>query len=447
VGGARWTSRQLITTEQRGLALAACPAAAPVDGALLAEVLAAHPDLGQAQRRAVVTIAAQARLVGVLVGPAGSGKTATLSTVADLWTRQGRQVVGVALAAMTAKRLETDSGIPSRTLASLLTSGQLPVDGVVVLDEAGMVGTRQLHQLFERAHAANTRVLLVGDPAQLPEIDAGGLFRHLSRPAARPAVLEGNARQCHPWEQNALTSLRDGDVDGALRAYEGHDRITALPDRDALLGQIAADYVDLQAGRHAVVLASRRRDVADLNSLIRGRLQQHGQLGADVGALRDDLPLALGDELLATRPLRTVAGQKLLNGTRLRLTGITARHVTVDDDAHRYVLDRATAAAGLQHGYAFTVHKAQGLTVDTALVLTEGLNHNAAYTALSRGRQRNQLYVHDGAERPALAALASQLRVPAGDELAVLRLPRHATPTREPRAATARGRGWRRDGR
>lgn len=158
--------------------------------------------------------------------------------------------------------------------------------------------------------------------------------------------------------------------------------------------------------------------------------------------------MALGDELVAIRPIRTAAGQKLLNGTRLRLAAITSRQVTVDDGTQTYVLDRATAAAGLQHAYALTIHKAQGLTVDTALVLTEGLNHNAAYTALSRGRERNQVYVHHSDDKPAVEALAGRLRAPAGDELALLRLPRMSihrfapTPQQHTRPKQCEGREW-----
>ncbi len=427
-GAVRWTSRQLVDTERRALQLAATPAAArAVDRGVLAATLANHEELSGAQRRAVLTIAADQRLAAVLVGPAGSGKTATLATLADLWTRQGRPVVGVALAALTAQRLQADSGIPSRTVASLLagTGDAIPLGAVVVVDEAGMVGTRQLHQLLEQTHRAGGQLLLVGDPAQLPEIDAGGLFRHLARPAARPAVLTGNQRQSQAWEQQSLAALRLGDVEKALRSYAAHDRVTTNPDRDELLGQLADDYLDAGLGQDAVVLATRRRDVTDLNGLIRSRLQDRGALGPDVDSLPGGLDLAPGDELITTRPVRTAARQKLLNGTRLRLAGVSSRQVTVEDGTTRYVLDRATAAASLQHGYALTIHKAQGLTVDTALVLTDGLSHNAAYTALSRGRERNQLYLHEpDPERPALDVLAAQLRLPAGDELAVLRLPR-----------------------
>jgi conjugative relaxase-like TrwC/TraI family protein len=438
--GAVFSSRDLLRTEQHALTLAATGTRTPTaDRALLAAAFAAQDGatggLNAEQHRAVVQLTVDPRLATVLVGPAGSGKTATLATLHRYWRSQGRPVLGTALAALTAQRLQHDSGIPASSLAALLhrldspdpVTGQreqLPPGAMVVLDEAGMVGTRQLTRLLEHTHRAGGQVLLVGDPAQLGEIDAGGLFRHLAQPSARPAELTGNQRQAAAWERQALLDLRHGHTQRAVTAYAAQGRIISDPDPDQLLQRMAGDYLRSPDRYQTIVLATRRDDVDSLNQLIRQRLQADGQLPADQITLQapdgTTLHVAVGEQLLNTRNLRTAGGQRLLNGTRLRLIAADQRQVTVDDGSRRHVLDTTTAAGSLRHGYAYTIHKAQGLTVDHSLVLADDLNSNAAYTALSRGRQTNVLY---RTGEPDTEQLVRQLRIPTGDQLALTRLP------------------------
>ena len=102
--------------------------------------------------------------------------------------------------------------------------GPFPPNTVLVVDEAGMVGTRQLARVLDHAAAAHAKVVLVGDPRQLPEIDAGGLLRGLG--ARMPTIrLTENRRQRESWERDALAQLRDGHVDDAVAAYQEHGRI------------------------------------------------------------------------------------------------------------------------------------------------------------------------------------------------------------------------------
>jgi conjugative relaxase-like TrwC/TraI family protein len=438
--GAVFSSRDLLQTEQTALTLAATATRLPTsDRALLAAAFArqeaaAAATLSAEQHQAVVKLATDPRLATVLVGPAGSGKTATLATLYHYWRSQGQPVVGTALAALTAQRLQHDSGIPASSLAALLhrldspdprtgQPEQLPGGVVVVVDEAGMVGTRQLTRLLEHTHAAGGQVLLVGDPAQLGEIDAGGLFRHLAQPSARPAELTGNQRQTEAWERQALLDLRHGHTARTVSAYAAQGRIRTDPDRDRLLQRLTDDYLNSPDRNQTVVLATRRDDVDTLNRLIRQRLQADGQLPADTLTLQapdgTTLPVAVGEQLLNTRNLKTAAGHRLLNGTQLTLVQANQRHLTVDDGTARHVLDTTTAAATLRHGYAYTIHKAQGLTVDHSLVLADDLNSNAAYTAMSRGRRSNVLY---RTGEPDTDQLIRQLRTRSGDQLALTRL-------------------------
>src|SRR5690606_3209316 len=149
---------------------------------------------------------------------------------------------------------------------------RLPDNGVVVVDEAGMVGTRKLAALLDHAEQARAKVVLVGDHRQLPEIDAGGVVRGLA--ARLPAVaLTHNRRQAHEWERDALDQLRDGDPEVALDAYAEHGRVVTGDAAEAVRERLVADWwtahTEADADRPGdvgVMVAVRRSDVDDLNA-------------------------------------------------------------------------------------------------------------------------------------------------------------------------------------
>jgi conjugative relaxase-like TrwC/TraI family protein len=470
----RWTTLELLAAEHRALTLAATTMtrATTPEPERLDALFASRPWLSPEQRAAVRHLCADDRLAMVLVGPAGSGKTAVLTAIKQLAQRQERPVVGCALAALTATRLEQGSGIASTSLAKLLSRlDAAPEQGLapgtlVVLDEAGMVGTRQLAGLLEHTARAGGQVLLVGDPAQLPEIDAGGMFRHLSHPDQRPAVLVGNQRQQHPWEVAALGRLRAGQHASALASYVQHGCVSTSSSREALHTQVAADYLATTADApphqlgQTVVLASQHRDVEALNEQIRRALQAHRRLRPDELTLElasGPVGYCAGDQVIITRPCRDREGRPVLNGTRGQLIAAGSSGLQVQPDGGTpFTLSPQTATEAVRHGYALTIHKAQGVTATTALVVSDGLTGNAAYTALSRGRERNQLYLHIDDPQTgqpdwpgAFGRLCDQLGRPTGDTLASSQLQRPARPVatrreyeppRQPTRGRSRGR-------
>jgi len=265
---------------------------------------------------------------------------------------------------------------------------------VLVVDEAAMVGTRALHELVIRAAGNHTRLVLVGDPHQLPEIDAGGLFADLAREL--PAVtLTANRRQREAWERAALAELRHGNVDQALAAYARHDRVVVHDDHPTTLTRCVDGWLaDRADGTETIMLASLRSDVAHLNRLARHALEQAGQLSGRplVIAERD---YQIGDEIVCLRNNRTL---QITNGTRGRVIDIdhTTRRLTIETRSGegRTLPARYLGAGHVDHGYALTVHKAQGLTTERVhAVIGTDAYRELAYTALSRGRTTNQLYV------------------------------------------------------
>ena len=177
--------------------------------------LRARPELSDEQTALVTGLTTNGHAIDVVVAAAGTGKTFALDGARDAWQHSGHRVIGTALAARAAAELEASAGIPSQTIASLLADldnpnhGGLPPDAVVIVDEAGMVGTRTLARLIDHAAAARAKVVLVGDPRQLPEIDAGGLLRGLAQ-RVEPIRLSQNRRQHDAWEREALRALRAG---------------------------------------------------------------------------------------------------------------------------------------------------------------------------------------------------------------------------------------------
>jgi hypothetical protein len=362
--------------------------------------IAARPTLSGEQATMVWKLCAGGAGVEIVEGVAGAGKTYGLAVSHDAWVACGHQVVGCALAARAAQELQAGTGIPSSTLNRLLgdldrpeTNG-LTAKHVVVVDEAAMVGTRKLLRLLDHAERAGAKVVLVGDPRQLPEIEAGGAFKGLTE-RLEPATLAENRRQQEPWERAALAQLRAGVPDKALDAYQTHGRIHHAPDADTAKDQLVADWHTARSnGEQPVMLAATRQQVTDLNHRARERLQDCGVVGPDQLA-RGDARFAVGDEVLA---LRNDYRLGVLNGTRGTITHIERNHrvvhLTVPDGEPIMLPFDYLAAGDLTHAYAMTIHKAQGMTTGRTLLLADDtLTRELAYVALSRGRGRNDLYL------------------------------------------------------
>jgi hypothetical protein len=438
VSARRYSTRELLALENDAVALALAaqpptddPDEATADGtgfqpvaSVPAEVLArAQQRAGQLgctpEQTAMLTrLLSSGAGVEVVVGAAGSGKTTALAVAAQAWRDAGIPVHGTALAAIAARVLQDSAGIPSRSLQRLLNQldqpgshhqmlgSLLPPGGVLVVDEAGMVGTRMLHRLLTVTAARHTKLVLVGDPKQLPEIDAGGLFATLA--ARLPAsTLLGNQRQQARWEQRALRELRDGDVLRALSAYGRKGRLRIEDGIGELTARLLDDYEQTIANHQperVLVIASSRGDARRLNAQLRQRLLEHGRLGTEElrvaltdrrdGSLRGERGYRVGEQVLVTV---NDYPRGLLNGTRGTVTTLHSNEAAVSvrlDDGRQVHLDQDYLRRGqLHHGYALTAHKAQGVTVDVSLLWgTQALTRETGYVAMSRGREANYLY-------------------------------------------------------
>ena len=400
-GRTRFTTQEMLTLERGMLDRSERMAAArehAVPASHQARALA-HGDLSEQQRKAFEHVTGEGDLA-VLTGIAGGGKSRMLDSARRAWEAAGYSVRGAALAGIAAEGLEKSSGIPARTLASWEWNWDkghelLGRRDVLVIDEAGLVGTRQLARVLERVEQAGAKVVLVGDAQQLQAIEAGGAFRGV---AARigSAELTEVWRQKHAWQKEATQQLFYGRTIEALEAYGREGCIQSFSTREG------ARQAVLAAWRHSgqqhpkesqLMLAFTRDDVRELNAQARELRRTAGELGQGevIATERGAREFAAGDRLLFLQ--NHVMGVK--NGTLGTVESIRngVLQVRLDGDEGRRVVVDAMQYPHLEHGYASTLHKAQGVTVDRSFVLaTPHFDHHATYVSLSRHRESAAMF-------------------------------------------------------
>ncbi|HEX8419862.1 MAG TPA: Ti-type conjugative transfer relaxase TraA [Sphingomonas sp.] len=401
----RFTSRDMIAVEGR-LERSAGELAAR-DGHDVAD---RHRDaaIGAAEGRGLVLSAEQRdaldHITGCeglasVVGYAGSGKSAMLGVAREAWEREGYTVRGAALSGIAAENLEGGSGIQSRTIASLEHAWgqgreQLSSRDVLVVDEAGMIGSRQMERVLSHARDAGAKVVLVGDPEQLQAIEAGAAFRSVTERYGAAEITEIR-RQRENWQRDATRALATGRTGEAIHAYDGKGTVHAADTREQARGELVDGWDrarQAEPGKSRVILTHTNAEVRELNEEARGRLRATGDLGDDVtfSADRGTRQFATGDRLMFLRNERSLG---VKNGTLGTIERVSPEGMTVRLDGGQRIAFEAKDYAHVDHGYAATFHKAQGVTVDRAHVLaTPGMDRHSAYVGMSRHRDDVQLH-------------------------------------------------------
>jgi len=337
--------------------------------------------------------------LGIVVGHAGTGKSAMLGVAREAWEAAGYEVRGVTLSGIAAENLESGSGIASRTIASIEHGWHQGRDlftarDVLVIDEAGMVGTRQLERVLSHAAEAGAKVVLVGDPQQLQSIEAGAAFRsiHERHGGAEIGVVR---RQREDWQRDATRDLATGRTGAAIHAYDRHGMVHEAATREQARGELIERWDrDRQASpdRTRIILTHTNDEVRALNEAARGRMRAAGDLGNEerVTVERGDRGFASGDRVMF---LQNERGLGVKNGTLGTIEQVSAQSMTVQIDDGRSVRFDLKDYNRIDHGYAATIHKAQGMTVDRTHVLaTPGMDAHSSYVALSRHRDGMELH-------------------------------------------------------
>jgi Ti-type conjugative transfer relaxase TraA len=404
-GEDRFTTREMIEAEQRLHRAAELMAererheVRDADrGAALARAKARGLVLSGEQADALAHVT-DGRDMGVVVGHAGTGKSAMLGVARDAWEAAGYEVRGVALSGIAAENLESGSGIASRTIASMEHGwGQgrdlLNARDVLVIDEAGMVGTRQLERVLSHAAEAGAKVVLVGDPQQLQAIEAGAAFRSIHERHGGAEIGEVR-RQREDWQRDATRDLANGKTGYALEAYRSHGMVHEVQTREQARGNLIERWDrDRQASpdRSRIILTHTNDEVRALNEAARGRMRAAGDLGGEVPVTveRGARNFASGDRVMFLQNERSLG---VKNGTLGTIEQVSQQSLTVQTDDGRSVHFDLKDYNRIDHGYAATIHKAQGMTVDRTHVLaTPGMDAHSSYVALSRHRDGVELY-------------------------------------------------------
>jgi Ti-type conjugative transfer relaxase TraA len=420
VEDARYTTKAMLRVEERMAELAFEMAATdhhPVRDAAVASSVLRHGDLSSEQREALRQMTSP-RGIEAVAGFAGAGKSATVAAAKDVWEASGYRVRGAALSGIAAENLEKCSGMESQTLASwevAWKNGKTEISGrdVFVIDEAGMVGSRQMARVLSKLHEAGAKAVLMGDAEQLQPIEAGAAFRAIAERTGYQE-LTGIRRQQAPWQREASGDFAKGDASRALGRYHERGAIRFAATRANAKDQLIRDWAELRGERSEksnLVLAHTRADVADLNQRARTILKRRGELEREVKVqtsrqvAREDGSIALevservfapGDRVMF---LKNDRGLGVKNGSLGTVTLVSpdSMRVTLDGPQQREVAFNFHDYGSVEHGYAATVHKAQGVTVDRAFVLaTPGMDRHLAYVGMTRHREEATLYAaHD----------------------------------------------------
>ena len=417
----RWTTPSLARVEAALLRAADRPATpSRFHSEALAAALAAAPNLSPEQRAAVEHAAAPGG-VAVLEAGAGTGKTTTARAIVDAARQSGLKVVGLAPSWVAADELSASTGIPAYAVAKWrhdqAQEGAVPLDAdtLIILDEAGMVGTRDMESVLTAAAGVGARVLLSGDRRQLAAVQGASPLRAVVEVLRRHGTIGEVRRQLVPWQRAASVLMARGEVEAGLRAYGRNGRIVLVPGPQAAQARVIALWSDARArhGDGEVVIATREnRDAATLNAAARVVLRQEGKLmGDDVAVqVRDRkdnasrLALAVGDRL---RFGEGVSQHGIRNGTRGTVTAIGPNaegelRLAVQLQDGRAVEDAFLAFVPggarrrrrvsqslprIAHAYAGTVYAAQGRTVaETVLYVGSATDAREVYVGMTRHR-------------------------------------------------------------
>ena len=432
----RYTTRAVLADEARVIQDAAALAARSRYGLTRAQSEAAlswHPQV-TGERRTAFLKATEAGGLAVIAGEAGTGKSTTLAAVRDAYEAAGYRVIGMAWTNAIVQNLQRDGFGHATTIAAelkRLESGAGQWDGrtVLIVDEAAMLSTRHLAAVTAQARAAGAKLILAGDDRQLASIERGGMFGALKERHGA-AELHEVVRVSDAEQRRTFNLMHRGEFLPALailsrQGAPGAIRWSGRQEEafDSLVAQWAADNAGAP-DKSRFVFAYTNADVAELNAALRQARAGQGALGPDRILLSADGPsaFAANDRIQFTATSRRADERRagIVNGAVGTIRAIEGNRITVALDGRPGARERLVSfvagtdqAAGefgqFRHGYAGTIYKGQGRTLDqTYLYHSEHWRSASSYVALTRHRDNVTLFVATRTARD-LGQLARQM--------------------------------------
>ena len=370
--------------------------------------------LPEGQERMAREFATSDKLLVVGIGAAGAGKTSSTRLAVNAIEASGGRVVGLAPTAAAAAVMREEMGIEADTVDKILSDWKngapvsLRAGDVLLVDEAGMVSTPKFQQILQLAQERGALVRALGDYRQLSAVGSGGALRLVDREVGA-VHLDELFRFKSPDEAAATLALREPPLVGDDKPfdwYKDQGRVVA-GESDVMVEQVFTAWRDdTTAGKQSIMIASTNETVGKLNDLAQAHAMERGHVHPEHGSVRlhNEARAHVGDVIVTrqnARRLTVNSGQDFVkNGDLWRVSQVhdngamTVQHL---EHGGKVTLPAAYAAQSVELGYAATIHRAQGATVDTAHALVDSSTDRAgAYVALTRGREENRLYVSLG---------------------------------------------------
>ena len=370
--------------------------------------------LPEGQERMAREFATSDKLLVVGIGAAGAGKTSSTRLAVNAIEASGGRVVGMAPTAAAAAVMREEVGIEADTVDKILSDWKngaalnLSAGDVLLVDEAGMVSTPKFQQILQLAQERGALVRALGDYRQLSAVGSGGALRLVDREVGA-VHLDELFRFKNPDEAAATLALREPPLVGAdtpFDWYKDQGRVVA-GESDVMIEKVFTAWrEDTTAGKQSIMIAATNETVGKLNDLAQAHAMERGHVHPEHGSVRlhNEARAHVGDVIVTrqnARRLTVNSGQDFVkNGDLWRVSQVhdngamTVQHL---EHGGKVTLPAAYAAQSVELGYAATIHRAQGATVDTAHALVDSSTDRAgAYVALTRGRESNTLYVSLG---------------------------------------------------
>jgi len=379
--------------------------------------------LSEEQKTAVIGLTKDNNF-GILLGKAGAGKTTTMKAISEIYEQSGSRVIGMSLSAVASENLGKDAEIESATIASwshrwriyetakekflsfdsVVTDGvlkqldwyndlqryeqyQLKSGDVIIVDEAGMVGTKEWKIILDAAEKFNAKIISAGDDNQFKPISAGDCFRYFVNQNEDVLELSEIRRQKELWMREASVELSKLNVGTALEKYEHHGKIHAI-DNTEVSKRIAEKYLEIEKLGTSAVLCSTNAECATINDKIRVLKKENRKIGEDIVKINSRF-FSENDRIIF---LENNKGLDVKNGQCGSVKSFYDGILSIQTESGIKNID-IEEYSRIDHAYAITLNKSQGKTYDNTILLASKLmDAKAAYVGLTRHRDSVNIY-------------------------------------------------------
>ncbi|MBI3411398.1 MAG: relaxase domain-containing protein [Planctomycetes bacterium] len=389
--------------------------------------------------------------IKVLSGYAGTGKTFLLNACREIWERDGYTVIGACLSSRAAHELGAKTGIQCDTLKMLQlrmepdlahrlkhhgrqllraalhkpTYRQEPLKldakTVLLIDEAGMIGTKQMKWLIDVARKAGCKLVLTGEGEQLQPIEAGGPYPAIARIVGQ-AELTDIRRQKNEQDRKLVLDVRAGRAREALQDLARRGLLFVEKNRSAAIDKLVSDWARVEGKnpKDCLLFCGTNDERRELNRRCQALRVRAAHIDASNRIKLEDVYIYKGDRVILRQNARQLGVSNGDKGTVLAMNRLLGTLTVQLDDRRRVVIPYRSytirfgehqGELAVQLGYAVTTHAGQGATVKRAYLVAGGSmqDREMSYVQVSRHVQEVRLYTDQYEAGPDLKNLARQM--------------------------------------